>query len=192
YTNSDIANGNYFLTGGAVRYRFSNRFTLSTDVTRQHDDNQIGYAFFREPGGEPVIGYRKNTEVTAVLTGIYNFTPRMNLNLRGRHYWNKVNYRSFFTVSATGDHIPRTGPAPDQDYNFNLFNVDAFITWDFRLGSRLIFGWKNWLADSYGTDISHRTFGENFSHVFGLNHGNEFTLKLIYFIDYNQLARSSR
>ena len=36
---------------------------------------------------------------------------------------------------------------PGQDENFNIFNLDAFLTWDFRLGSRFIVGYKNWLGE---------------------------------------------
>jgi hypothetical protein len=67
--------------------------------------------------------------------------------------------------------------------------VDAFLTWDFRLGSRIIVGWKNWLGDEYGVNGSkYANYLNNFGKTFDVSHGNEFTVKLIYFLDYNQLT----
>lgn len=185
YNKSDVQDGNYYYTGGGLRYRFSNRFTLSVDLARQDDQNQIGYAFRREANGDPIVGYRKNVEISSVLSGIYNFTPRLNLTIRSRHYWNQVHYKNFFNADANGKLIPRNF-IPGQDENFNLFNTDAFLTWDFGLGSRMIVGWKNWLGDPYGIS-SVKNYLENLNETFNASHGNQVTVKLIYFLDYNQL-----
>jgi len=187
YNHAEIKNGRYVYVGGGARYRFSDKFTLSLDVTRQNDETQVGYAFLREANGEPIIGYRKNLDVTSVLSGIYNFTSRLNITLRTRHYWNQVNYKDFFNVAADGSHIKRAFIS-GQDENYNLFNTDAFLTWDFRLGSRIIVGYKNWIGNPY-TVISQSSYFQNLKGIFNSNHGNELTVKLIYFLDYNQLRK---
>jgi hypothetical protein len=187
YTRSNMTDGNYFQTSLGARYRFDNRFTLSLTVSREDDQNQIGFAFLREPNGQPIIGYRQNVQTTTLLTGNYSFTSRLNISLRTRHYWNNVAYNSFYNVAPDGTHLPRAFISGQND-NYNLFNVDAFLTWDFRLGSRVIVGYKNWLGDPYavgsGTDYIH-----NLKNTFRISHGNELTVKLIYFLDYNQLRR---
>lgn len=187
YTHSEVEGGNYFLTNGGIRYRFSNRFTLGLSVYREDDQNQIGYAFLREANGEPIIGYRRNVQTTSVLNGIYNFTSRLNLTLRTRHYWNQVSYKRFFHVASDGSHKPISFIRGNDD-NYNLFNVDAFLTWDFRLGSRIIAGYKNWLGNPY--DVMKGTnYLQNLKNTFNSSHGNELTVKLIYFLDYNQLRK---
>ncbi|HUC82118.1 MAG TPA: DUF5916 domain-containing protein, partial [Flavisolibacter sp.] len=75
-----------------------------------------------------------------------------------------------------------------QDENYNLFNVDAFLTWDFRLGSRIIVGYKNWVGNPYAV-MSQNNYFRNLKEVFNTSHGNELTVKLIYFLDYNQLRK---
>jgi hypothetical protein len=100
-----------------------------------------------------------------------------------------VEYLRFARVDAKGNPQP-IAFIPGQDDNFNAFNIDAFYTWDFRLGSRLILGWKNWLGDSQSIDaVTYKNYGKNLGRIFDLSHGNELTLRLIYFLDYNQLKR---
>jgi len=82
---------------------------------------------------------------------------------------------------------------PGIDENFNTYNLDAFLTWDFRLGSRVIAGWKNWLGDPNSVDgYMYRHYTENFGETMKNSHGNELTLKVIYFLDYNQLKRKRK
>ena len=181
------SNNDYNNLRFGVSYRFSDQFTLSLDASRQYENNQIGYAFRRETNGEPIIGYRDYVETVSVLSGIYNFTSRLNLTMRARHYWNKVTYNSFYNVDAGGDHNPRAF-MEGLDDNYNAFNLDAFLTWDFRLGSRVILGWKNWLGNEGAIDGSkYRNYFGNLGRVFSSDHGNELTLRVIYFLDYNQL-----
>jgi hypothetical protein len=171
------------------RYRFSNKFNLDLQTISTNEKNQLGYAFMRESNGEPIVGFRDNKDFTSILSGIYNFNSRLNLTLRARHYWNKVNYISFHNVNASGYLLPRAF-IPGQDENFNVFNVDAFLTWDFRLGSRFIVGYKNWLGDEEVVNLTGKnSYLKNLGEVFDLRHGNELTVRFIYFLDYNQLRK---
>ncbi|RYZ22071.1 MAG: hypothetical protein EOO16_10585 [Chitinophagaceae bacterium] len=184
YEHSTLAHSPYNNVNIGVRYRFSNRLTLSLDVARQQDDLQIGSAYLRDAA---VIGYRDYKDITGVLSGIYNFTPRMNITMRARHYWSRAHYLSFYQVDEKGGHQPLPY-VPGQDFNYNVFNLDAFYTWDFRPGSRIILGWKNWANGTYAIDgIANRRYLRNLGRTFGLAHGNELSLRVIYFLDYNQL-----
>ena len=173
-----------------MRYRFGDRFSLDLQTSSHLEENQLGYAFMRETNGEPIVGFRKNRDFTSVLSGIYNFAYRLNLTLRARHYWNKVNYYSFHNVDTKGDLISRAF-INNQDENVNVFNVDAFLTWDFRLGSRLILGYKNWLGNEENIQFNsgQNSYLRNLGKTFDLRHGNEVTVRFIYFLDYNQLRR---
>jgi len=175
-----------------MRYRFGDRFSLDLQTSSHLEENQLGYAFMRETNGEPIVGFRKNRDFTSVLSGIYNFAYRLNLTLRARHYWNKVNYNSFHNVDTKGDLISRAF-INNQDDNVNVFNVDAFLTWDFRLGSRLILGYKNWLGNEERIQFNsgQNSYLRNLGKTFDLRHGNEVTVRFIYFLDYNQLRRKS-
>ena len=113
----------------------------------------------------------------------------MNLNLRMRHNWSKVPYNSFANVDANGNPIQRPF-INDLDENVNFFNVDAFLSWDFKLGCNFTVGYKNWIGNTESINgILYNRYLNNFSKTFDVPHGNEFTVKLIYFLDYNQLRK---
>ncbi len=180
-------NKNYHRTGGGLRYRFNNKFSLDFSYTNEGETDYIISAG-RELSGEPIIAFVDFTDITSVLSGIYNFTPRINLTLRARHYLSRVDFNRFSNVDADGDPIPKPGVI-NYD-NVNIFNLDAFLTWDFRLGSRLILGYKNWLGDEEIVNITGKNnYIKNLRGLFDLRHGNELTVRFIYFLDYNQLRK---
>ena len=172
-----------------IRYRFSDRLSVELSNEGSTDRGNVGYAFIREANGEPIVGWRKVVQHTTLLTGIYNFTPRMFLTLRARHYWSKVNYEKFYNVDGKGNWLPRSF-IPGSDNNYNAYNLDVFYTWDFMYGSRLIVGWKNWMPmDAAINGALYNKYGQNLRQVFRQPQGKELTLRLIYFLDYQKLKR---
>ncbi len=181
-------NKDYHAVEGSMRYRFSNKFTLDFSYRHEGETDYIISAG-REINGEPRIAFVDFTDFTSILSGIYNFTPRINLTLRTRHYLSRVKFNRFANLDAKGNPVARTGTTSFD--NINVFNTDAFLTWDFRLGSRLIIGYKNWLGEDevVMTGTGKNNYLRNLGGVFDLRHGNEVTLRFIYFLDYYQLRR---
>lgn len=189
YARAKKYDNTYTRVSFGMRYRFSNQFSLDLQTNSSFESNQLGYAFMREMNGEPIVGFRDNRDFTSVLSGIYNFTSRLNLTLRARHYWNKVGYTSFHNADVNGYLLSRAF-INGLNENVNIFNLDAFLTWDFRLGSRFIVGYKNWLGDEEMVNLSGKnSYLKNLGEVFDLRHGNEVTVRFIYFLDYNQLKK---
>jgi hypothetical protein len=180
----------YHEVGGSLRYRFSNKFSLEFSNSHIAETDYIISAG-RETNGEPKIAFVDFTDIESIFSGIYNFTPRINLTLRTRHYLSRVNFNRFANLDTKGNPIPRSGTTSYD--NYNVFNTDAFLTWDFRLGSRLVLGYKNWLGNNEVVNIAGKNnYLNNLEGVFNLRHGNEFTIKFIYFLDYNQLRRKGK
>ncbi|HJS55570.1 MAG TPA: DUF5916 domain-containing protein, partial [Chitinophagaceae bacterium] len=179
---------NYYRYELGLRYRFSNKVTMSVTNASEKETDYIVFAD-REPNGDPIISFVDFTDVTSIYSGIYNFTPRMNLTMRIRHNWSRVVYKRFANIDENGRDIPRVY-IPGQDENVNFFNLDAFYTWDFSLGSRIVIGWKNFLGnDEYVDGTVHKKYLGNLRETLSLNHGNEVTFRFIYFIDYNKLRK---
>ena len=192
YARAPKFDNSYYAGSIELRYRFSNKFTLDLSENSNLETNNLGYAFIRETNGEPITGFRDVKSTETILSGIYNFTPRLNFTLRARHYWNEVKYLSFHNVNSKGKLTNRAFINGLND-NFNIFNLDAFVTWDFRLGSRLIVGYKNWLGDEeyvpFGTNKN--TYFRNVGQIFDIRHGNELTVRFIYYLDYNRLRKKN-
>ncbi len=179
-----------------ARYRFGDKFTIEASVRRRHDNGQFGLAnngkdFIFDNAGEPVLARRKYTDVTSVLSGTYNFTSRMNLTFRARHFWNRLENTNLYYVNPDGNWTERVDLKPaDYNANYNIFNLDVFYTWDFSLGSKIILGYKNWLGNDYLNSLSgtdNRYYSKNLGNLFTIPHGNEVTLRFIYFINYQDL-----
>ena len=180
----------YHVAEAGVRYRFSNKLTMELSHRHEGETNYIINSG-NEPNGQPVIGFANFKDVTSIFSGIYNFTPRINLTVRVRHYWSNVIFNGFANVDNKGYPVMRPF-MPGHDENINIFNADAFFTWDFRLGSRLILGYKNALGDDEGLNTAlFKNYIDNFTRTFSLDHGHEVTLRFIYFLDYEQLRRKN-
>ncbi len=178
----------YHLATLGLRYRLSNKLTLETSWREEIETEYIVYAG-RRVNGEPIIAFVDYKDITSIFSGSYNFTSRSNLTMRARHNWSKVLYNRFFNVSPDGEPI---NPffIFDRNQNENFFNLDAFFTWDFRLGSRLVVGWKNFLGnDEFVDGRENFDYFSNLGKLVGLRHGNEITVRFIYFLDYNQLKK---
>ena len=178
---------NYELT---LRFRFNDRLSIEWSGAGSTDNGNVGYAFRREANGDPIVGWRDVKQFTTIVSGLYNFTSRMFLTLRGRHYWSSVQYEKYFNVDAKGFWINRAF-IPGNDNNYNAYNLDLFYTWDFMYGSRLIIGWKNWMPLDRAIDgIRFTKYGQNLGEVLRMPQGKELTARLIYFLDYQKIKRN--
>jgi hypothetical protein len=191
FAESPLPNDPYFTIQLAPRYRFDEHFSLDLDVQRVHDNGNYGFAY-RDAAGEPIAGRRATTNLTSIVNAVYNFSSRMNLSMRARHYWSRVIYSQFFNVDANGDLINRpfeTG----RDQNFNAFNLDMFYTWDFKYGSKFIIGYKNWLGTDFPVSgLNYKSYMGNLGQIFQQPHGNELTFRLIYYLDYLTLQKKNK
>lgn len=188
FAESPIPKDPFFLVDMGLRYRFSDHFQVSGNIHIEHDLGNWGYTY-KNGSGKPVIGFRDMKQTTPVLSFQYNFTPRMNWNVRFRHYWNHLHYLKFYTLRPDGyyDEIPFT---PGYDNNYNAFNMDMFYTWDFKWGSRITIAWKNALGGNVYLDpYANQSYGKNFGRVFSNPHSNELSIKVVYYLDYLTLKR---
>src|SRR5690606_25360095 len=120
---------------------------------------------------------RKYTDVTSIISGIYNINRKMNITFRARHFWNRIINTNLYDVKEDGYWTERSIQfASDFNVNYNVFNLDVFYTWDFRPGSRMIFAWKNSLGMDYENYINgsvYKNYVNNASRVLQIPHGNE-------------------
>lgn len=186
---SPLANDPYWTGNLGLRYRFSDKFLLSTSMDIVQDRGNWGWAFKLNPDGSPVIARRNVKTNTAIVSGQFNFTSRMNVNIRMRHYWSLLENTNFYNVKSDG-YWRDTSFIANENLNFNIFNVDMFYTWDFLPGSRLTVAWKNALGNNVNIDpYTNTNYIKNFGRVVDSPHSNEITVKIVYFLDYLNLRK---
>ena len=107
-----------------------------------------------------------------------------------RHYWSPNTYDSqFFKLNLDGslsisDYDPEVAINRNHNANFNSWNVDLNFTWEFSPGSELIALYRNQIGNN--NRESHLNFFENLDNLFKQEQLNSFSVKLVYFLDYNK------
>jgi len=184
--------GNYFnrtLIGYNLfgKVRFSSKFSLDHQMNVEGTKNQAGYA--ATSGNTVYFSRRDVIYAENVLTAKYNFTNRMGLSLRTRHYWSKVNPKEFFELDNNGQlQTPSAPYTGNVNQNYNFVSFDMVYTWQFAQGSFINIVWKKIDENFY------RNFESNYFDNFGktvrgnnynnLTQFNSFSIKVIYFLDY--------
>lgn len=184
--------GNYFgrtLTGYNLfgKVRFSSKFSIDHQLNVEGTKNQAGYA--ATSGSTVYFSRRDVIYAENVLTAKYNFTNRMGLSLRTRHYWSKVDPKEFFELDNNGElQTPSVAFTGNVNQNYNFVSFDMVYTWQFAQGSFINIVWKKIDENFY------RNFENNYFDNFGktlrgnnynnLTQFNSFSIKVIYFLDY--------
>jgi hypothetical protein len=180
----------------APRFRFSDRLSIFTNTNLSIISFEPGYVN-KNLADRPLDGFgdddilfgnRNRLIVENAITGRYIFNAIMGINLRVRHYWDKVRYQEFGRLDGNGfvDVKPYNGLNADGDpifdRNVNIFNVDLQYNWRFAPGSDVIFVWKNQIFNS--DKQYERDYLANLGGLFDSTQSNNFSIRLLYFLDY--------
>ena len=182
---SDYTNNPKFAYGFGFspRYRFSNQFSLIYNLDFGKTENDQG--FVTKQNNEPIFGQRDRKDYTNSLSGKYSFSTKSSISLSLRHYWGTVSYEdTFYDLNTDGTLSPNNYNA-DKDVNFNSWNLDLNYIWQFAPGSQLIAFYRNSIFNENSN--SNLNFSENLENLFEQPNQHIFSLRLVYFIDYNKL-----
>ena len=116
---------------------------------------------------------------------VYSFSTKSSLSLSFRHYWSPVQYEDQYYVLNTDGTLSIDDYFENNDINYNIWNLDLNYTWQFAPGSFLTALYRNSIFNE--DDLSYIDFRDNLSYLFDEPINNVVSLKLIYFLDYNQL-----
>jgi hypothetical protein len=169
------------------QYRFNDKLSVSLNNNLDFIKADAGFAFMSSTGDSVIFGLRNHTTVENIFNVKYNFNIRMGITFRARHYWSKVHYFRFFNLRDDGYLDPVFSAGQNPDKNLNLFNIDAVYTWQFAPGSFINIAWKD-AAQLFNQAIEDR-YPSNFSHVIKAPQENNFSIKVIYYLDYLSLRR---
>ncbi len=173
------------------RFRFNDKFSLSYSYRYQGGNGGRGYVTTLENNGEILFGQRKQRTVVNSISGNYNFNSFHGLSLTFRNYWSTVTYRQdLFTLLNDGSTTTSTGHNLDTidfdpNANFSTWNIDLRYSWQFAPGSQLTALYRNSLFN-FDT-MSRDNFFDSLGNLFDQPIEHTFSLRMVYYIDYNTL-----
>lgn len=168
------------------RYRFNNQFSLIYEFNYRKTQNQFGYVNENDDATEIYFGQRDRNSYNNSLSGKYSFTSKSSLSLSFRHNWSKVPYKNqFYVLNQSNGALEKSNYNGVHDVNFNSWNLDLNYVWQFAPGSQLVAFYRNSIfSDNEAVDLN---FSENLNNLFQESNQHTFSLRLVYFIDYNNL-----
>lgn len=165
------------------RYRFSNKMNLVYRFNFSNNNNAIG--FVDDNAVDIIFGKRRSDSYENSLSTKYSFSTKSSLSLSFRHYWQTVKYDSqYYSLNSKGtlDNHNYTG---NHDVNYNSWNLDLNYLWEFAPGSQLTAFYRNSIFNA--NDQSALNFVNNIRDLFNQPTLHTFSIKFVYFIDYNNL-----
>lgn len=175
------------------RFRVNDKFSIVNGNSYEIERHNIGYADKYEDAAlnkRILFGDRTLTTLSTTISSAYIFNERSGLTLNMRHYWSRAAYQKFYELTKEGLLSATTAEqnaytSGIEDINYNTFTMDLVYSWRFAPGSELRVVWKNFIEDK-SSEIEDRYF-DNMSRTFAVPQNNNFSVKLLYFIDYISL-----
>jgi hypothetical protein len=182
------------------RFKFNDKFLLVLGYSYDNYTADRGFINGQNVDNEIIFGQRDRIETTVSISGSYNFNPFNALTLSFRNYLSRVTYddqvynlQDNGSLSVSNTHTKTTiGDDADfsPDANFNTWNLDFSYTWQFAPGSQLTALYRNQIFN-FSND-SRASYFKSLNSLFDQEQRNIFSLRLVYFIDYNDLKNVFR
>ena len=180
-----------FDPSASVKYRFSSKFSVESQVNVSHQKNQVGFADLKKdklPGHtlatDTILFSRRNVDgVENVFVIKYNINNKMGFNLRARHSYTKVAPVQLYQLDVNGDlHAPDRVFENKYNQNFNYLSADMAYNWQFNPGSFLTIAWKD-IGNSFSKSFE-KNYASNLGNIITGKQFTSFSVKVIYFLDY--------
>lgn len=179
---------NYWL-GVRPRFRLNDKFSLSYSFDREYYTGDRGYT--TQVDDDVIFGDRRRVEIEQRINANFNFNPYNTLALSLRNFWATVKYdRQLFSLEEDGNVTNTTGytteSIPDNpDINFSTWNFDLSYSWQFAPGSFITALYRNQLFNS--NSAAKDSYLDSIDTLFKQPITHTFSLKIQYFLDYNQI-----
>lgn len=183
YTVIEEAGGKLFGVYAGPIVKIGNHWSMAFDSEFSSENNNVGFATL-DTLGVPVFGIRDVKTYTQTLSARYAFSTRMDISLRFRHYHSKGEYSKYLYLNDMGIAADSAG-SYNEDFNFNALSVDLVYSWYFAPGSVLNVVFKDNLV-SEDLPLAF-TYFENVGRTFDQKQNKFVSLKVIYYLDYNQI-----
>ncbi len=174
------------------RYRFSDRLLL---IWRsEYFDRSDNFGYIDDNETDVFLGQRDIVSLENSLSASYNFDPYKAINLRFRNFWSTADYSDnlFFVLNDDGSRskIDYDISENNPNTNFNIWNLDVSFSWRFAPGSEATLLYRNQIFND--DELSTLNYTESLDNLFSQPIQHTLSLRVLYFIDVNNLKRSSK
>ncbi|QHI35569.1 hypothetical protein IMCC3317_09150 [Kordia antarctica] len=176
------------------RIQVNDKFIISYSFSGDMSYKNRGYA--TTVGNDIIFGQRDRKTLINRMNVNYNFNPFHSLGLTFRNYWSTVTYENdLFTLKENGRLDRSTGYEVgdlenNPNINFSTWNLDLSYSWQFAPGSFLTALYRNQLFNS--DNASEQEYFSALSTLLEQPIQHTFSLRLQYFIDYNDVKQLLR
>ena len=164
--------------------RANNKLNLYYDFKKSNNFDDNGYVF--EENQNVFFGNRDVNSIENNLSLNYNFDSYKSINLKIRQFWSTANYfESFYILNTDGKreisnkNINNYNP----NTNFNLWNFDLGINWEFAPGSKATLLYRNNLFNQ--DNVSGISYYTSTKELFEKPINHQISLRINYFVDFN-------
>lgn len=171
------------------RWRVNNKLSFIYETYIQEKLDDIGFVHYDYAGDSIIFGRRHMQTVSNTLSGVYKFTNKMSLSVRGRHYWSKAKYHRYYYLGENG-RLTAYEYGGDHNVNFNAFNIDLVFFWQFAPGSELNIIWKN--AVIKRENAINNDYALNVQNSVNSPQNNTISVKVLYYLDYVTVKKAIR
>lgn len=166
----------------------------------EYDLGQNGIGYVTDTLGidqkeDIIFGKRDVKTWENVFDANYRFNNKSSIALRARHYWITVQYNEFYDLLENGNLAPSDFQT-NNDFGFNVFNIDMIYKWNFAPGSEINIVWKNSINDYEEPEMVNSIiqnietdYFRNFNKILNAPAINSFSIKVLYYLDYQYLKR---
>ena len=175
----------YTITPSA-NYRINDKLQVCYSFTYSYDSYNIGFADIL-PNSDIIYGGRKITVCENNLSIEYMFKNDMSLSVLSRHYWNVGEYMDYYTLLENGDIEKNVTYTGNNDFSYNVFNIDLVYSWQFAPVSTLSLVYKNAIETEEGKIL--RNYFDDFNRTIDSPQTNSISLKVLYYLDHQSIRK---
>ena len=161
------------------RYRINNNTFLQYIIAIEREKNQFGWIYSQD--NESVFSRRRQNTITNKFILNYSFNNKLHSKIIARHYWSTINNHEYYSLDDNG-YLNTINCADCENINFNTWNIDFNISWEYRAGSTLSIVWQNQLTKS--DDSIEEIFFNNLNRFFENTPTNIISAKFTAYLDY--------
>jgi len=190
YFDTDYA---YYGLSIEPRFRFSDRFNMVYEF--DYGLQKERPSFVNKVDDNIIFGIRDQKTVENSIRANYNFNTKQGLSLSARQFWSTASFddNSYLNLIEDGKLEPTnydTSTFRDPDANFNIWNLDLSYRWQFAPGSEAVLLYRNSIFNE--DKLSELNYSDSLDNLFSKPARHNLSLRVVYFIDYNNLRNIFR